>query len=196
MNKKTIVSSLLALALPLIANGATILVPGDSVTWQFQFHYDSTVQINHPSQSFGGYVILDYQFTQAIPLQYRLDFYEDFGSPDPIQSLLVSHLTGLQDQTGMPVIWTPEFAPPFDAWSDFNGKLRITILSGEMRGLNPDITMLIPTVPGSMDYYQAQVIPEPSSMGLILVSGLLIAYRPTRRQKSIPAEQGVGGNGG
>lgn len=181
MNKTTLVSSLLALAIPILADGATTLVPGDSVTWQFQFHYDSTIQINSSSQGFGGYVILDYQFIQAIPLQYRLDFYEDFNSPDPIQSLLVDHLTGLQDQTGMPLIWVPEFAPPLDAWSDLNGKLRITILSGEMRDLNPDITMLVPTVPGSMDFYQAQIVPEPGSVGFLLVSGLLIARRPARR---------------
>ena len=139
-------------------------------------------------------MILDYQFIQTVPLQYRLDFYEDFNSPDPLQSLFVDHLTGLNDQTGMPLIWVPEFAPPREAWSDLNGKLRITILSGEMRDLSPDITMLIPSVPGSMDFYQAQVVPEPSSMGFILVSGLLIAYRPDRRQKSIPAEQFAAGN--
>ena len=137
--------------------------------------------------------MLDYQFTQAIPLQYQLDFYEDFNSPEPFQSLLVDHPTGLHDQLGMPMGWTPEFAPPPDAWSDFNGKLRITILSGEMRDVLPDITMLVPTIPGSLDVYQAQVVPEPSALGFILVSGLLLAYRPARRKQPTPAEQGADG---
>ncbi len=178
----------------MLANGAITLLPGDSVTWRFELIYNSTQEINSPSVPYGGYVILNYQFTQSIPLQYRIDFYEDFNSSDPFQSLLVDHPTGLHDQMGMPVIWSPEFTPPPDAWSDLNGKLRITILSGEMRDVLPDITMLVPTIPGSLDVYQAQVVPEPSAMGFILASGLLLIYRPARRKQPTQAEQSADGN--
>jgi hypothetical protein len=140
--------------------------------------YDSRLEINSPDQSFGGYVMLDYSFVpQAGSLDYRLDFFEDFTSPDPLLSLPVHHLTGLQDQTGMPLLWLPEFSPPPDAWSDLDGVLRLTILSGEMKNVTPYISMLVPTSPGWMDYYQGAVIPEPSTIGLMAAGGLLFLCR-------------------
>lgn len=163
------------------ARAQSLLGPGDTRTWFFEFRYDSTLQINHPGQTFGGYVMLDYSpLSQAGSLDYRLEFLEDFTSAEPLLSLSVHHLTGLQDSTGMPLVWVPEFSPPPDAWGDFNGALRVTIESGQMRGLSPQISMLVPGAPGYMDYYEAVVVPEPGTLSLAGL-GALMMYRMRRR---------------
>lgn len=159
-----------------------LLKSGDTVTWIFRLQYSSTETVNSPSQPFGGHVILDYSHgAGAGSLDYRLDFLEDFTSTEPVLTLDIHHLTGLHDQTGMPLIWLPEFSPPGDAWHDLDGVLRLTILSGEMRNVTPQISMLLPTTPGQMDYYEAVVIPEPSSVTLAALGTAVIGYRSRKR---------------
>lgn len=122
--------------------------------------------------------MLDYtHLAQAGSLDYRLDFFEDFSSIEPILSMPVHHLTGLHDGTGMPLIWVPEFTPPAGAWSDLDGVLRLTIESGQMQGLTPHISMLVPSSPWFMDYYEAVVVPEPSTLALMAVGGILFVHR-------------------
>ena len=190
MKHKRILTAVLALTTAVLLHAQSVLGPGDSVAWQFQLQYDSTVEINSPYQSFGGYVMLDYShISQAGSLDYRLDFFEDFTSLAPILSLPVRHLTGLQDQTGMPLLWLPEFSPPPDAWSDFDGVLRLTILAGEMRNVTPYISMLVPTSPGLMDYYQAVVVPEPGTVGLLALGAVLLVHQLRRPYVRPHAEQ-------
>jgi hypothetical protein len=126
--------------------------------------------------------MLDYtHLARAGSLDYRLDFFEDFTSMEPNLSLPVHHRTGLQDGTGMPLIWLPEFSPPPDAWSDFDGVLRLTIESGEMQGLTPHISMLVPTSPGFLNYYQAVVVPEPGTLALMISGGMLLYHAFRKR---------------
>lgn len=178
---------ILTLALAFLADcsirAQSILQSGDSITWQFQLQYESTSQINSPDQAFGGFVILDYTYlSQAGPLDYRLDFFEDSASTTPILSLPVHHLTGLEDQTGMPLIWLPEFSAPSGAWSDLNGALRLTIISGEMRAVTPYISLLTPSTPGYMDNYEAVLVPEPS-IACLIGTGALLFSAFKRKQK-------------
>ena len=181
MKNKIILAAVLVTALPILTQAQTILRPGDSLAWPFQFQYVSTEQVNSPDQPYGSYVTLDYShFPQAGDLQYRVGLFEDFDSPQPLLSLPVDHLTSLVDQTGMPLVWLPEFSPPPDAWSDFDGVLRLTVVSGEMRNLSPHISMLVPASPGFMDYFEAAVIPEPGSLALVLVGGAFLMGRRNR----------------
>jgi hypothetical protein len=171
-------TALLAFAAGASLHAQSVLRPGDSITWNFLLQYSSTEAINSPDQPFGGYVMLDYSHVSlAGSLDYRLDFFEDPASPEPILSFPVHHLTGLHDQTGMPLLWVPEFSPPPDAWSDLDGMLRLTIVSGEMKNATPYISMLVPTSPGLMDYYQAVIVPEPGTLALLGLCGLLVAQR-------------------
>ena len=182
MTHKTILTGILTVASSVLVQAQSILGPGESRTWQFKLEYSSTVEVNSPHQSFGGHLILGYtHLAQAGPLDYRLDFFEDFTSTEPILSMPVHHLTGLQDGTGMPLIWLPEFTPPPDAWSDFDGVLRLTVESGQMQGLTPHISMLVPKSPGFMDYYQAVVVPEPGTLALMAVGGVLLFHRFRKR---------------
>lgn len=166
----------MAAAAPLHLNAQPVLGAGDSRTWQFEFAYRSAMEINHPDQPFGGSVLLDYvHVAGAGSLDYRLDFLEDASSLQPVLSTPVHHLTGLTDQTGMPVIWVPEFAPPEGAWGDLNGALRLTVVAGQMKDLTPQISMLLPGAPGFMNYYEAAFIPEPESIVLLALGGLFLS---------------------
>jgi len=175
MISKNLLGLILTAAAPLCLEAQPVLGAGDSRTWQFEFAYRSTLEINHPDQPFGGSVLLDYvHLAGAGSLDYRLDFLEDASSLQPVLSTPVHHLTGLTDQTGMPVIWVPEFAAPEGAWSDLNGALRLTVVAGQMKNLIPQISMLSPSAPGFMNYYEAVFIPEPHTIALLALGSLFL----------------------
>jgi hypothetical protein len=180
-SSKTILVAILIMAASLTTYAQSVLGPGDSATWQFQFQYTSTEMVNSPDQSYGGYVALGYAAIYgAGPLEYRVEFFEDFNSLQPVMSVDVPH-SKIIARLGGGLLWLPEFAPPADAWADLDGALRISVLSGQMRNLAMDTSLLVPASPGQMDYYQAVVVPEPGTLGLLAVGAVLSASRFRRR---------------